>query len=90
MTIEVTDIDGVVCLTLNRPPVNALDAHTLAGLQDFLHAHDRQTPLVITGAGPMYDGKAIMLTLTFANAGTITVVAPVTNPQNGGSSYFLD
>ena len=51
MTIEVTDIDGVVCLTLNRPPVNALDAHTLAGLQDFLHAHDRQTPLVITGAG---------------------------------------
>ena len=46
--------------------------------------------LVITGAGPMYDGKDIMLRLTFANAGTITVVAPVTNPQNGGSSYFLD
>jgi copper(I)-binding protein len=46
--------------------------------------------LQITGAGPMHDGKAIMLQLTFANAGTITVIAVVTNPQNGGSSYFLN
>lgn len=46
--------------------------------------------LLITGAGPMHDGKAIMLRLTFANAGTITVIAVVTNPQNGGSSYFLN
>jgi periplasmic copper chaperone A len=46
--------------------------------------------LLITGAGPMHDGKAIMLRLTFANAGTITVIALVTNPQNGGGSYFLN
>ena len=46
--------------------------------------------LVITGAGPMQDGKAITLQLTFANAGTISVIAVVTNPQNGGSSYFLN
>jgi len=46
--------------------------------------------LVITGAGPMHDGKDIMLRLTFADAGTITVIAVVTNPQNGGSSYFLN
>ncbi len=46
--------------------------------------------LLITGAGPMHDGKAIMLRLTFANAGTITIIAVVTNPQNGGSSYFLN
>ncbi len=46
--------------------------------------------LLITGAGPMHDGKDIMLRLTFANAGTITIIAVVTNPQNGGSSYFLN
>ena len=46
--------------------------------------------LLITGAGAMHDGKAIMLRLTFANGGTVTVVAPVTNPQSGGASYFLN
>jgi len=39
--------------------------------------------LLITGAGTM-------LRLTFANAGTVTVIAMVTNPQSGGSSYFLN
>jgi hypothetical protein len=38
----------------------------------------------------MHDGKDIMLSLTFADAGTVTVIALVTNPQNGGSSYFLN
>ena len=46
--------------------------------------------LLITGAGPMHDGKDITLQLTFADAGTITIIALVTNPQNGGSSYFLN
>ncbi len=46
--------------------------------------------LLITGAGPMHDGKDIMIRLTFANAGTVTVIAMVTNPQSGGSSYFLN
>src|SRR5450755_2284630 len=46
--------------------------------------------LLIKGAGPMHDGKDIMLRLTFANAGTVTVIALVTNPQSGGSSYFLN
>ena len=46
--------------------------------------------LLITGAGPMHDGKDIMLRLTFTNAGTITVIALVTNPESGGSSYFLN
>jgi len=46
--------------------------------------------LLITGAGPMHDGKDIMLQLTFAHAGTITVIALVTNPETGGSSYFLN
>ncbi len=46
--------------------------------------------LLITGAGPMQNGKAITLRLTFANAGTVTVLAVVTNPQDGGGSYFLN
>ena len=46
--------------------------------------------LLITGAGPMHDGKDIMLQLTFANAGTVTVIALVTDPESGGSSYFLN
>jgi copper(I)-binding protein len=46
--------------------------------------------LLITGAGPMQDGKDITLRLTFANAGTVTVIALVTDPQSGGSSYFLN
>jgi periplasmic copper chaperone A len=46
--------------------------------------------LLITGAGPMHDGKDITLRLTFADAGTVTILALVTDPQNGGSSYFLN
>jgi len=46
--------------------------------------------LLITGAGQMHDGKDIMLRLTFADAGTITILALVTNPESGGSSYFLN
>jgi len=46
--------------------------------------------LLITGAGTMHDGKDIMLRLTFANAGTVTILAMVTNPESGGSSYFLN
>jgi copper(I)-binding protein len=46
--------------------------------------------LLITGAGPMHDGKDIWLQLTFADAGTVSVLAMVTNPETGGSSYFLN
>jgi periplasmic copper chaperone A len=46
--------------------------------------------LLISGAGAMRDGKDIQLTLKFAHATTVTIYALVTNPQNGGSSYFLN
>jgi len=46
--------------------------------------------LLITGAGPMRDGKDIKLTLRFTRAGPITTYALVTNPQNGGATYFLN
>jgi periplasmic copper chaperone A len=46
--------------------------------------------MLITGAGPMRGGKDITLTLRFAHAGQVSVVAQVTNPDTGGSSYFLN
>jgi copper(I)-binding protein len=46
--------------------------------------------LMITGARPMKAGRDITLTLRFARAGAFRVQAEVTNPQTGGSSYFLN
>jgi copper(I)-binding protein len=46
--------------------------------------------LLISGTKPLVDGKDIMLSLRFARAGTVTVLALVTNPENGGGSYFLN
>jgi copper(I)-binding protein len=46
--------------------------------------------LLISGAGAMHDGKDIQLTFRFAHAAPLTTYALVTNPQNGGSSYFLN
>ena len=46
--------------------------------------------LFITGTGRLPGGKNITLTLTFAHAGAVSVTAQVTNPQTGGSSYFLN
>jgi copper(I)-binding protein len=46
--------------------------------------------LLVTDSGPMRAGTEITLTLVFARAGTFSVPAMVTNPQTGGSSYFLN
>jgi copper(I)-binding protein len=46
--------------------------------------------LLITGARSMRGAKEITLTLVFAHAGAISVIAQVTNPETGGSSYFLN
>jgi periplasmic copper chaperone A len=48
------------------------------------------TYMIISGAGPMRSGKDIRLTLVFARAGPVSVLAPVINPQSGGSSYFAN
>lgn len=61
-----------------------IPAHsTLAMRPDGIH-------MLITGAGRMRGGKDITLTLVFAHAGPVSVVAQVTNPQSGGSSYLLN
>lgn len=47
--------------------------------------------LLITGAGPMKNGKAITLTLGFSHGGTLKVTAVVTNPQDTqGSNYSMN
>ena len=46
--------------------------------------------LLVSDSGPMRAGTEITLTLVFAHAGTFSVPALVTNPQSGGSSYFLN
>jgi periplasmic copper chaperone A len=90
-----TSVGGTVQL---RAPVvrhaGTLTMHTVADIPipagSLVQLNPDSYHLLITGAGPMHDGKDIMLRLTFANAGTITIIALVTNPQNGGSSYFLN
>jgi copper(I)-binding protein len=47
--------------------------------------------LLITGAGPMKNGKAITLTLVFSHGGPLNVTAVVTNPQDTqGSNYSMN
>ena len=90
-----TSVGGTVQL---RAPVarhaGILTMHTVSGIPIPANSMTLLNPdsdhLLITGAGPMHDGKDIMLRLTFANAGTVTVIAMVTNPESGGSSYFLN
>lgn len=68
--------------------------HTLPAISIPGHNVVRLAPntahLLITGARPMHGGKEITLTLVFAHAGAISVIAQITNPETGGSSYFLN
>ena len=90
-----TSVGGRVQL---RAPVGrqagVMTMHTVPDIPIAPNAMTRLNPisyhLLITGAGTMHDGKDITLRLTFANAGTVTVIAMVTNPQSGGGSYFLN
>jgi copper(I)-binding protein len=89
-----TSVGGTVVL---RGPVNDGESpilmHTVHDIPIPADATTQLIPnsyhLLITHPGPMHDGKDIYLKLTFAHAGTFTIIAIVTDPQNGGSSYFL-
>jgi hypothetical protein len=90
-----TSVGGTVAL---RGPVangeSPVVMHTVTSIPIPADATTQLIPnsyhLLITGAGAMHDGKDIQLTLKFAHAAPLTVYALVTNPQNGGSSYFLN
>ena len=71
-------------LTMHTIPAISVPAHDVIRLvPDSVH-------LLITGARSMRGVKEITLTLVFAHAGTMSVIAQVTNPETGGSSYFLN
>lgn len=75
---------GVAPVIMHTVPDIAIPADsTVQLIPDSYH-------LLITGAGPMQGGKDITLRLTFARAGTITILALVTNPESGGGGYFLN
>jgi periplasmic copper chaperone A len=90
-----TSVGGKVQLRAPvRPGASPITFHTVQDIPVAANAMTQLNPdsyhLLITGAGPMQDGKDITLTLTFARAGSITILALVTNPESGGSSYFLN
>ena len=75
---------GAGAATMDTIASVRIPAHsTLAMRPDGIH-------MLIAGAGRMRGGKDITLTLVFARAGQVSVIAQVTNPQSGGSSYFLN
>lgn len=76
--------DGPHAVGMRTIPAVRVPAHSLlAMVPDGIH-------MIIIGPGPLRGGKDITLTLVFAHAGRIPVEAQVTNPQTGGSSYFLN
>jgi copper(I)-binding protein len=77
-----------------HPGVSPVVMHTVRSIPVPSQAMTQLVPngyhLLITGAGPMRDGKDITLRLRFAHSGTITILALVTDPSSGGASYFLN
>ena len=71
-------------LTMHTIPAISVPAH------DIIRLVPNSMHLLITGARSMRGVKEITLTLVFARAGTMSVIAQVTNPETGGSSYFLN
>jgi copper(I)-binding protein len=95
LTSVSTSVGGIV--ELRGPDTTGVAPVVMHTVQDIPIPADETTQLIpnsyhllITHPGTMHDGKDIYLKLTFAHAGTMTVIALVTDPQNGGASYFLN
>jgi copper(I)-binding protein len=73
---------GVV--VMRTVPAIAIPANSSVGLDP------NGSHLLVLDAGHMKAGTEITLTLVFEHAGSISVPALVTNPETGGSSYFLN
>jgi periplasmic copper chaperone A len=90
-----TSIGGAV--TLRAPVTAGTEVTAMRSVADIpvpanttVHLAPNGYHLLITDADHLQSGKAITLRLTFAHGGTISVIALVTNPESGGSSYFLN
>jgi copper(I)-binding protein len=86
-----TSVGGRVTFRVARGP-GASAMGTITSVRIPAHATLAMRPngvqMLITGAGSMPGGKDITLTLRFARSGQVSVVAQVTNPDTGGSSYL--
>ena len=76
--------DGTATMATRGVGDIPIPAHTT------VHLAPNSYHLRITGVPGLPGGKAITLRLTFAHGGTISVIALVTDPSSGGSSYFLN
>jgi copper(I)-binding protein len=90
-----TSVGGTVALRAPvRPGASPVVMHTVTDIaipsESMVQLVPNSYHMLITGATPLVDGKDIMLYLKFAHAGVVTVLALVTNPNNGGASYFLN
>jgi hypothetical protein len=90
-----TSVGGTVALRAPvQPGVSPVIMHTVKDIGIPAGTMVQLVPnsyhLLITGAAPLVDGKDITLHLKFAHAGVVTILALVTNPSNGGGSYFLN
>jgi copper(I)-binding protein len=90
-----TSVGGTV--TLRAPRTAGTQVMAMHNVTDIpipsdttVHLAPNTFHLLITGATGLQSGKAITLRLTFEHAGTISITALVTNPESGGSSYFLN
>lgn len=54
MAFQVKSQDGCVIVTLDRPPVNAVDPQTVAALGAWAAAYEDEQPVVLTGAGASF------------------------------------
>jgi periplasmic copper chaperone A len=72
----------------------ATTMRTVTGIPIPAHATVRFSPdsphLLIRDSRPIKGGTQLTLTLVFARGATMSVVAVVTNPASGGSSYFVN
>ena len=96
-TLTLTDCTPLTKVQLRapvHPGASPIVFHTVPDIPVAANAMTKLVPdsyhLLITGAGPLQDGKDIKLTLTFAHSEPITILALVTNPESGGASYFLN
>jgi copper(I)-binding protein len=80
----------VLMLDPDAPGLSA--ARTLSAISIPAHSTTKLDPaglrLEIIDSGPLHDGTDITLTLVFAHAGQLKVLAQVNNPQTGNSGYF--
>jgi copper(I)-binding protein len=68
--------------------------HTISAIPIPAHSTVALKPdgyhLLITSTGPIHGSRDVRLTLVFARAGPVSVLAQPTNPQTGGSTILFN